>query len=169
MQPSTAGGYVDFSRFGALRQQASTDQRAAMETVADEFEALFVDLMLKAAREAEVEGGLFDSGAMSTYREMFDHQIAMTLAHNHDLGIGRAMTRQLDGMMGNVEPRPEVQPAVMSAAAAAATATWRRYNGPPPPGSIGVGFRKSTVCAAHWRRSATSGRRRRERPTVNRR
>lgn len=94
MQAHLSGGSIDFSRFAALRAQARDDDGAALEQVAEEFEALFVDLMLKAAREAEAEGGLFDSNEMDTYREMLDQQLAMTLARNHDLGIGRALTRQ---------------------------------------------------------------------------
>lgn len=124
MQTTSAGGYVDFSRFGALRQEATSDERAALAKVADEFEALFVDLMLKAARDAEIKGGLFDSQAMSTYREMFDHQIAMTLAHNHDLGIGRAMARQFEGLLDDGDtPMP---------AALNSTDTLRRYTGATP-------------------------------------
>ena len=70
---------------------------------------LFVDLMLKAARDAEVKGGMFDSNALSTYREMFDHQIALTMAHSADLGIGSAMTRQLEGLLGeNVSAEQDV-------------------------------------------------------------
>jgi flagellar protein FlgJ len=93
MQSASAGGYVDFARFGALRAGAARGGRQALGAVADEFEALFVDVMLKAARNAEIDGGMFDSNAMSTYREMLDHQLAVTLARSQDLGIGRALER----------------------------------------------------------------------------
>ena len=70
------------------------DEAAALAEVGDEFEALFIDLMLKAARDAEMDGGLFDSSELSTYREMLDQQIALTMARNHDLGIAEIMKRQ---------------------------------------------------------------------------
>ena len=109
MQLSNASSYIDFSRFSGMRAQATTDRHAAMADVAEEFEALFVDLMLKAARDAEIEGGMFDSNALSTYREMFDHQIALTMAHSADLGIGSAMARQLEGLLGeNVSAEQDV-------------------------------------------------------------
>ena len=94
MVAPSAGGYVDFARFSGLRAAASGDGRAALTAVADEFEALFVDLMLKAAREATPGDGLFDSQAGDTYREMFDQQIALGLARDHDFGIGAALERQ---------------------------------------------------------------------------
>lgn len=106
MQTDLPGGYVDFSRFSALRARAQTDQGEALAQVAEEFEALFVDLMLKAARDAETDGGLFESNEMDTYREMLDQQLALTLARNHDLGIGRALSRQF-GPSGPAAPAGE--------------------------------------------------------------
>lgn len=103
MQAATAGGYVDFSRFSALRQRAVDDGAGALSKVAEEFEALFVDLMLKAAREAEMEGGLFDSNELGTYREMLDQQLAMSLAEQNDLGIGRLMAEQFAGLVEHAD------------------------------------------------------------------
>ena len=94
MEATLPGGYVDFSRFAALRAHAHDDQAAALAEIGDEFEALFIDLMLKSARDAEMDGGLFDSSELNTYREMFDQQIAITMARNHDLGIAEIMQRQ---------------------------------------------------------------------------
>jgi flagellar protein FlgJ len=94
MNNVTAGGYVDFARFGALRERAHADGAAALAQIADEFEALFIDLMLAAAREADLGDGLFDSSALDTYREMLDQQLALTMARSQDLGIGAAIRRQ---------------------------------------------------------------------------
>ena len=94
MEASLPGGYIDFSRFSALRARSQVDEAAALAEVGDEFEALFIDLMLKSARDAGMDGGLFDSSELNTYREMLDQQIAITMARNHDLGISRMMTRQ---------------------------------------------------------------------------
>lgn len=110
MQGTLPGGYVDFSRFAALRAEArsATSNAAALEQVADEFEALFVDLMLKAARDAEMDGGLFESSELDTYREMLDQQIAIAIARNQDLGIGRALSRQVGPAAGPVEAGREL-------------------------------------------------------------
>ncbi len=111
MQSVNAGGYVDFARFSAMRADAARDGgRDALGAVADEFEALFVDMMLKAARSAQIEGGLFDSNAMTTYREMLDHQLAVTLARSHDLGIGRALERDYGALVGDAAEMPQERP-----------------------------------------------------------
>jgi len=134
MQSSSSTAHVDFSRFGAMREHAARDQHAALADVAEEFEALFVDLMLKSARDAEMSGGLFDSNALSTYREMLDHQLAITLARNNDLGIGAALTRQMDGLLTEPEKSEQtVDPAPERVAAAEAVlSALRRYEGPDP-------------------------------------
>lgn len=104
MQAATPGGYVDFTRFSHMREVARTDKSAAIDSVAQEFEAMFVDLMLKSARQAEMQGGLFDSSEMDTYREMLDQQMARSMAENHDLGIGAVMARQLGELVGERSP-----------------------------------------------------------------
>lgn len=100
MQAQTPGGYVDFQRFGALRESARTDQAKALDQVAEEFEAMFVDLMLAAAREAGFGEGLFDSSEMQTYREMLDQQLAVAVARDNDLGIGKVMAAQYSALLG---------------------------------------------------------------------
>ena len=94
MESNLAGGYIDFARFYALRDTAAHDKQQALDGVAEEFEALFVDLMLKAARDAQIDSDLFGSQALSTYQEMFDQQIAKAIARDTDFGIGAAMAQQ---------------------------------------------------------------------------
>ncbi|MGB1879779.1 MAG: glucosaminidase domain-containing protein [Gammaproteobacteria bacterium] len=80
METPAAGGFVNFSRFNGLRETLTSDSEAALARAADEFEAMFVEMMLKSAREAQMGEGLFDSQAGDTYREMFDQQLSLSLA-----------------------------------------------------------------------------------------
>jgi len=94
--------YTDISRFTAMRADARRDGDAAFATVAKEFEALFIQLMLKAARDASVEGGLFNSSELKTYREMFDSQVSLAMAEQGGLGFEAVLRNQL-----NIEPAVE--------------------------------------------------------------
>ena len=136
MQTSSAGGYVDFSRFSALRASAESDRAAAVDEIANEFEAMLVELMLKAARSASPEEGLFDSAAGDTYQDMFDQQVALTLANQQDLGIGRVLARQLAAMSGIDEADPALQPDLVAARGDGAlrplSPELRRHVGPSP-------------------------------------
>jgi peptidoglycan hydrolase FlgJ len=92
---ATLNPYTDINRLGTLRAAAKQDPDAAMKQVTREFEALFVQMMLKAARDASPEGGLFDSHEMRFYNEMFDSQVALTMAEQGELGFADALGEQL--------------------------------------------------------------------------
>ncbi len=62
MTTSNTGASVDFTRFSRMRTAAHKDQDATMQKVADEFEAMFAETMLKAARESSA--GVKAGGAL---------------------------------------------------------------------------------------------------------
>ena len=95
---------------GALAEQSTTLDGQRIAEVADEFEALFVNMMLKAARDASQGDGLFDSSEGDTYREMLDQQLAMAMAKKTDLGIADALKRDFGGM-ADAEKHAPVSPA----------------------------------------------------------
>lgn len=84
---------TDTTRFAGLRVQAKHDPDAALKKVAREFEGMFVQMMLKAARQANPEGGLLDSNETQMYQGMFDDQVALSMGQQGNLGI-EAMLRQ---------------------------------------------------------------------------
>lgn len=95
--PAPLSAATDFARFGTLRAEAARDPEGAYARVAREFEALFYQMMLKAAREAMPEGGLFDSNALRFYREMFDSQVALAMAEQGaGLGLEASLRQQLE-------------------------------------------------------------------------
>ena len=87
--------YTDFQRFSALRNEAGKDPHAALATVAKEFEALFIQMMLKSARDAMPADGEMSSHEEQFYREMFDNQIALQMADEGRLGFKAMLARQL--------------------------------------------------------------------------
>jgi len=87
--------YTDFNRFAGLRAEAQNDSAAAMKKVAREFEALFIQMMLKAARDATPADSEFDTHEVQLYREMFDNQIALQMANEDRLGFAELLSRQL--------------------------------------------------------------------------
>lgn len=96
---TSAGGYVDFARFSNLRSRAHKDEGGAMQQVADEFEAMFAETMLKAAREADMGEGLWNSSELDTYHEMMDSQLAQSLAKSQDFGFNKMLSQQFAGAL----------------------------------------------------------------------
>lgn len=97
----TAAVYTDFSGLARLRHAAQQD--ASPETVrkvAQQFEALFIQMMLKNLRETGVEGGLFGSDQEKLYRDMFDQQLSVDLSEKGALGLADLLVRQLSRTPG---------------------------------------------------------------------
>ena len=85
----------DMQSLSKLKQQARQQDSAALKEVARQFEALFIQQVLKSMREATPEGGLFDSNQSRFYRDMFDQQMGVTLSRGRGLGLADALERQL--------------------------------------------------------------------------
>lgn len=84
--------YNDFQGLSKLRSEAGARSPEAAREAARQFEALFVQMMLKSMRDANaVLGEEHDT----TYEEMFDKQIAMEMTKGKGLGLGELMARQL--------------------------------------------------------------------------
>ena len=91
----------DFTQFSSLRAQAQAgpNDTAVLREVASQFEALFVQTLLKEMREASLGDPIFgSSNEQKTYTEMFDQQIAGELASHQGFGIADALVRQLAGV-----------------------------------------------------------------------
>jgi len=93
--PGAAPVYTDFSGLAELRRQAREDSDGALRAVAEQFEALFMQMMLKSMRQASFGDPLFGSNEGDMYREMFDQQIALTLSRGRGLGLANVIERQL--------------------------------------------------------------------------
>jgi len=93
--PADVKSTTDFDGLAALRNQAKSQSPEAIKAVAQQFEALFMDMMVKSMRDANLGSGLFDSDETEMYQQMWDQQIALQLAKNKGFGIAELMTRQL--------------------------------------------------------------------------
>lgn len=81
----------DFEGLARLRQGAQRHDPAALEEAGVQFEALIIGIMLKAAREANLGEGIFDSDQSRQYLELMDQQVALDLARQGGLGFGKLL------------------------------------------------------------------------------
>jgi len=97
MNTDTAQIYTDFSGLSELRAQAREDKTAALDTVARQFESLFVQMMMKSMRDASFGGGLLDSSNSEFYQDMYDKQMSVNLTEKSSIGLADMIKRQLGG------------------------------------------------------------------------
>ncbi|CAK0742336.1 flagellar protein FlgJ [Gammaproteobacteria bacterium] len=93
--------YTDIQGLAALRGKAHRDPGRNLREVASQFEAIFIQNMLKGARAASLGPGALDGPHSDTYREMYEQQLALTLAKGKGIGIAEMLVRQLQGSLPN--------------------------------------------------------------------
>ena len=69
---------------------------ANLEAIAEEFESMFINQMLKNARDSKLSESLFSSDEEDNFGAMLDQERSRSLALNLDLGIAEALVRQFD-------------------------------------------------------------------------
>ncbi|WP_297526473.1 flagellar assembly peptidoglycan hydrolase FlgJ [Thiohalobacter sp.] len=92
--------YTDLQGLAALRGQVRADGGRDPETlrkVAGQFEALFVNMVLKSMREASLGDGFLDNDQTRFYQGMYDQQIGLELTKGRGLGLADMLVRQLGG------------------------------------------------------------------------
>lgn len=109
MTTATASAFVytDPQGLAGLRRQARRNSPEASREAAKQFEAVFIQMMLKSMRAASSgEGGLMENDQSRLYRDMFDQQIALNMARQGQLGLAEQLTRQWTGNGASTPPRP---------------------------------------------------------------
>ena len=72
----------------------------AVKTVAQQFEALFLQMMMKSMRAAVPEGGLLDSKATKTFEQMHDQQLVMALSKQGATGLAEMIEQYINRTRG---------------------------------------------------------------------
>lgn len=88
----------DFSHFQELRLAADREDPATLREVAGQFEALFVQMMMKNMRSASLAEPVFgNSDQHEMYQEMLDSQLATEMTRGRGIGLADMLVRQLGG------------------------------------------------------------------------
>ncbi|EKO3433366.1 rod-binding protein [Vibrio fluvialis] len=100
--------YHDNNALANIKNAA--DKHAALETVAGQFEAMFLQLVLRQMRSSSDvmadEDSPFNSNQQGVFRDMYDGQLAIEMAKKQRSGIADMLVKQLspvvDGAGSNV-------------------------------------------------------------------
>lgn len=105
---NSAGIYTDFDGLARLRGQAVEKSPEANKEVAQQLEAMFLQIMLKSMRDASQLSESTDGDQTRFYQDMFDKQIALELASGQGIGMAAVIERQLSGTNNTQQPEPTV-------------------------------------------------------------
>jgi peptidoglycan hydrolase FlgJ len=99
---------TDFSQFTTLRNRADQNDPAVLREVAGQFEALFIQQLLKNMRASELGDPLFgDSDQHKMYQEMMDQQLALKMSSGRGIGLADMLVQQLGGTADPIQPTSE--------------------------------------------------------------
>ena len=107
--------YHDNSALASIKK--SRDQEGALEVVAGQFEAMFLQMVLRQMRSSSDvladKDSPFASQQQGVFRDMYDGQLAMELAKKQNSGIANMLIQQLSPSMREVafEQSRNVSPA----------------------------------------------------------
>lgn len=107
---------VDPQGLSALSSRASADPKGAVGAVARQFEALFLDNLMKTVREVHYSDD-DQSSEMQTYRGMLDQQLVQSLTQGSGIGLAKMLEQQIGKMVG---ADPAADPTTGAAAGSAA-------------------------------------------------
>lgn len=89
---------LDMKQVGDLKRAARNNSPEALKATATQFEAMFVNMMLKSMRDASPQEGVFDSQQSRMYTSMLDQQLSQTMA-SKGIGLADVLTRQLSNIV----------------------------------------------------------------------
>jgi len=108
---------LDAHSLDRLRLQAKQDPQAALKSAARQFEAVFLQTLLKSMRDASPRDGLMDSDQTRAYTEMLDQQIAQSMAAR-GIGLADKMLKQLTRASAPAAPNATTSPGTGAATSA---------------------------------------------------
>ncbi|MNZ30507.1 Peptidoglycan hydrolase FlgJ [compost metagenome] len=98
-----SGAYTDLNRLNQLKH-GDRNSEGNIRKVAQEFESLFLNEMLKTMRSANevfAKDNYLNSETSKQYQDMYDQQLSVSLSRDgHGIGIADVMVRQMQQMQG---------------------------------------------------------------------
>lgn len=140
---------LDPNTLGGLRRLSKESSPEATKEAARQFEALFVQQMLKSMRDATPKGSMFDSDETRMYQSLLDQQMSMQLSTRAGgIGLARVIERQLNA--GKTEVKLPDGPVPLDAAIR------RGFDGAVSPSATGTASQAAKTAGAAASSAATA-------------
>ena len=110
----SAKSYLDFAGLGELRSRAKTNDQSAAQEVGRQFEAMFVQMVFKSVREANVplKSDLMGSSSVDTFEQMYHQELSQVMAQKGVFGLGDWLSEQVQKQTNTTKAMDAYQAAV---------------------------------------------------------
>ena len=95
--------YTDLSGLNSISKLGRQNTPEALHKVAQQFESVFLNIMLKAMRDSNAvfsEGNYLSSNEMEFHQQNFDNQLSLSLSEGKGLGLADILYEQMMGQYG---------------------------------------------------------------------
>lgn len=104
--------YTDLNSLQSINDIGREDKDQALRKVAEQFESMFVKMMMKSMRDANKvfqEDSIMHSPQEDFYQQMYDDQLSVKLTGKQGMGLADVIYRQLNQDFGDVNARKDIQ------------------------------------------------------------
>jgi flagellar protein FlgJ len=104
--------YTDLNSLQSINAIGREDKDQALRKVAEQFESMFVKMMMKSMRDANKvfqEDSIMHSPQEDFYQQMYDDQMSVNLTGKQGMGFADVIYRQLNQEYGDPSARENVQ------------------------------------------------------------
>lgn len=95
LSTNSSSTYLDFNALARLKGEAAQDPSKAIRKTAEQFEAYFVQQMMKSMRESIDKSDLVESGNMDMYQDLMDKEVSLSMAKRGGMGLANMLERQM--------------------------------------------------------------------------
>jgi Rod binding domain-containing protein len=93
---STSSSYLDFNALAQLKGDAARDPSKAVRKTAEQFEAYFIQQMMKTMRESIEKSDLVEGGNIDMYQDLMDKEVSLSMAKRGGMGLADMLERQMN-------------------------------------------------------------------------
>ncbi|HEY9017168.1 rod-binding protein [Thiomicrospira sp.] len=91
--------YTNLGALNDLKRQAREDQQSVLKPIAQQFEAMFLEQILKNSRSVKLDDGWLDGSQADSYYDMYDKQLAQDMSAKGSLGFADQIVEQLSASL----------------------------------------------------------------------
>jgi flagellar protein FlgJ len=95
LSTNTSSTYLDFNALTRLKGEAAQDPSKAIRQTSEQFEAYFIQQMMKTMRESIEKSDLVDGGNMDMYQDLMDKEVSLQMVKRGGMGLANMMERQM--------------------------------------------------------------------------
>jgi flagellar protein FlgJ len=109
MEPSAiiSGLAADPQSIGDLKRRAVEDPEGSLKLVAQQFEQLLLDMMMKSMRRAAPGESQFDNEGSRMFTSLLDQEFSRKLSEQGGLGLADLLVKQLSQLRAPGQEKPD--------------------------------------------------------------